>query len=397
MPFKIIRDDITKVKANVIVNTANPKPVIGAGTDSAIYRAAGETELLAARKKIGDIAPGSAAVTPAFRLRARHIIHTVGPAWFDGSHGERDILRSCYATSLGLAAELSARSIAFPLIATGVYGFPKDEALNIALSEIGKFLLTHDMEVILVVFDRGAVELSEDLVGGIEAFIDDHGVDMAEAREYCEVDDRNTSWSLDAKEPSSIRRRRERERLESPRPTFTAEKAQLYQVPPADAASTSVFEDAASPTGFEDAVPSGRFRPGMPSPAALPNMAGKSLDEVLSGAAGKSFQQRLFELIDRSGMDDVSVYKKANIDRKVFSRIRCKTDYRPKKKTAVAFAIALKLDMPTMLDLLSRAEIAFSPSSKFDLIITYFVTNGNYDIYEINAALFKYGQPILGE
>jgi len=362
MPFQIIRNDITKVKADAIVNTANPKPAIGSGTDSAIYHAAGEADLLAERRKIGDIAPGNAAVTPAFRLRAKHIIHTVGPAWVDGRHGEHEILHSCYKNSLELAAELSAESIAFPLIATGVYGFPRDEALNIALSEIGKFLLTHDMEVILVVFDRKAFELSEELVGEIEAYIDDHGVRAARDEEYGEYG----NWE----HSQSIRRRRELEDL------------QMYH---------SSFADVS-----EDIIPDAMSMPEAAAPVMLPDMEGKSLDEILDDA-GQSFQQRLFELIDQSGMDDVSVYKKANIDRKVFSRIRCKADYKPKKKTAVAFAIALRLDMPTMLDLLSRAEIAFSPNNKFDLIITYFVTNGNYDIYEINAALFKYGQPILGE
>ena len=366
MPFQIIRNDITKVKADAIVNTANPKPVVGSGTDSAIYQAAGETELLAERRKIGEIAPGNAAVTPAFQLPAKHIIHTVGPAWLDGKHGEGDILRSCYAKSLALAAELSAQSIAFPLIATGVYGFPRDEALNIALSEIGKFLLTHDMKVILVVFDRGAFELSEELVGEIEAYIDDHGVRAARNEEYGCHDG--------LERPPIICRRREMEDQE------------MYQ---------STFTDASSLEVSEDTIPDTMATPELAAAAALPDTEGKSLDEFLDDA-GQSFQQRLFELIDKSGMDDVSVYKKANIDRKVFSRIRCKADYKPKKKTAVAFAIALKLDMPTMLDLLSRAEIALSPSNKFDLIITYFVTNGNYDIYEINAALFEYGQPILG-
>ena len=367
MPFQIIRNDITKVKADVIVNTSNPKPVIGSGTDSAVYHAAGESLLLAERRKIGDIMPGAAAVTPAFHLPAKHIIHTVGPAWVDGQHGERDILRSCYAKSLSLANDLEAESIAFPLIATGVYGFPRDEALNIALSEIGKFLLTHDMKVILVVFDRKAFELSEDLVGGIEAYIDDHGVRIAREEEY----GAGGNW-----ERSGMRRRRQE-----------LESMEMYHASLADA---SLQEDD------EEEIPDGMVMPELSAPMALPDIDGKTLDEVLGGA-GKSFQQRLFELIDESGMDDVSVYKKANIDRKVFSRIRCKADYKPKKKTAVAFAIALQLDMPTMLDLLSRAEIAFSPSNKFDLIITYFVTNGNYDILEINAALFKYGQPILGE
>ena len=367
MPFQIIRNDITKVKADVIVNTANPEPVIGRGTDSAIYHAAGETELLAERRRIGEIAPGRAAVTPAFRLPARHIIHTVGPAWVDGRHGEREILHSCYRNSLELAAELSAASIAFPLIATGVYGFPRDEALNIALSEIGKFLMTHEMEVILVVFDRRAFELSETLVGEIEAFIDDHGVRAAREEEYGDAD----AWER----PRAFRRRPEREERQT---------------------ELAAFPDLSSPEASGDLLPDAVALPGAAAPAPLPDMEEKTLDEVLCGA-GQSFQQRLFELIDESGMDDVSVYKKANIDRKVFSRIRCKPDYRPTKKTAVAFAIALRLDMPTMQDLLSRAELALSPSSRFDLIITYFVTHGNYDIYEINAALFKYGQPILGE
>ena len=159
MPFQIIRNDITKVKADAVVNTANPKPRIGRGTDRAIYAAAGEDQLLAVRKKIGDIAPGQAVSTDAFALSAKYIIHTVGPSWIDGSHGEKDILRSCYEESLNLAAELKCRSIAFPMIATGVYGFPKDEALNIALSSIGKFLLTHEMKVTIVVFDRKALEL----------------------------------------------------------------------------------------------------------------------------------------------------------------------------------------------------------------------------------------------
>ena len=171
MPFCIIRNDITKVKADAIVNTANPKPVVGHGTDSAIYMAAGEELLLAERKKIGPIQPGCAASTPAFKLSAKYIIHTVGPAWIDGNHSERDTLRSCYQKSLALAAELRCTSIAFPLIATGVYGFPRDEALNIALSEIGRFLLTHEMQVTLVVFDMNTVRLSEDVMGGIEQLL----------------------------------------------------------------------------------------------------------------------------------------------------------------------------------------------------------------------------------
>lgn len=350
MPFQIIRNDITKVKADIIVNTANPQPTIGSGTDSAVYTAAGADVLLAERKKIGNIKSGEAALTPAFGLSAKYIIHTVGPAWEDGKHGECDVLRSCYEKSLALAAELSAESIAFPLIATGVYGFPKDEALSIALSVVSKFLLSHDMKVILVVFDRKAFELSGKLVGDIDEYIDEHSVSQLQDAEY-----------YDGYKNIEYIRRRAAQRLE-----------RMEQVKESDYESDEAL------------------------PAPTPVSEELSLDQILDDA-GETFQQRLFQLIDASGMDDVTVYKKANIDRKVFSRIRCKVDYKPKKKTAVAFAIALKLDFPTMEDLLSRAEIAFSPSNKFDLIISYCVKNDIYDIFEINAILFKYGQPILGE
>lgn len=325
MPFQIVRNDITRVEADVIVNTANPKPIVGDGTDSAVYRAAGKERLLAERMKIGCIASGQAAVTPAFGLPAKYIIHTVGPAWIDGKHGESDTLRSCYSSSLALAEQLSAESIAFPLISTGVYGFPKNEALDIALSEIGKYLLTHDMNIILVVFDKESFRISEKLMGAIDEYIDEFGIDKLSGDEYTE-------------RSRIYRRRKIREQLH--------------------------------------------------------NTDDSSLEAIL-GSTGETFQQCLLRLIDESGMDDVTVYKKANIDRKLFSSIRCNVDYKPKKKTAVALAIALELDMPAMMDLLSRAGIAFSPSSKFDLIISYCVANREYDIYKINAVLFEYDQPTL--
>lgn len=361
MPFQIIRNDITKVKADAIVNTANPKPRIGSGTDSAIYAAAGEDQLLAERKKIGIIQPGQAVSTGAYKLKAKYIIHTVGPAWMDGNQGEREILHSCYERSLGLASKLRCKSVAFPLIASGTYGFPKDEALNIALAEIGKFLLTHEMKVILVVLDRKALQLSEQLVGDIEQYIDEHSVRLLRQTEYGTPGDPNSQ-----RFQTGVL-----EKLNQQRRTSTDYPAQKIE-------ADECVEEAFSPLDI------------------LPDATGKSLAEVLSGA-GDTFQQRLFKLIDASGMDDVTVYKKANIDRKVFSRIRCKDNYRPKKTTAVAFAIALELDMPTMLDLLSRAGIAFSPSDYFDLIISYFVQNKNYNIYEINTTLFDYGQQTLGE
>lgn len=370
MPFQIIRADITKIKADVIVNTANPRPQIGRGTDSAVYAAAGAELLLSERAKIGDIAPGQAACTPAFALQAKYIIHTVGPVWMGGNAGERETLRLCYANSLALAADLQAESIAFPLISSGVYGFPKDEALHIALEEMDRFLQAHEMHVILVVFDRRAFELSSRLVGEIDAFIDDRQADTILDEEYGAF-----YWPDAAERPA----RKAAGKIEKADEPFR---------------KTDSFEC----TTPAKALPEGRRSSDVvPVPGTTLNAASaESLDDMLSHV-GETFQQKLFQLIDASGMDDVTVYKKANIDRKVFSRIRCKEDYKPKKKTAVAFAIALQLDLPAMMDLLSRAEIAFSPSNKFDLIITYFVTHRIYNIFEINAALFKYGQPTLGE
>ena len=366
MPFQIIRNDITRVKADAIVNTANPQPVIGGGTDSAIYHAAGEEQLLAERGKIGEIAPGSAVSTPAFDLNAKYIIHTVGPMWIDGNYGEKDVLHACYENSLALAADLKCESIAFPLIATGVYGFPKDAALDIALEEIGKFLLTHDMEVILVVFDRSALQLSQALVGDIEEYIDEHTADLLREKEYISFKSKNRRRIFDGFRHIVGREKQSEDLMYEEAEEITRDT------------EASLMECYTSPITV--------------SPVSASEM---SLDDILA-RRGETFQQRLFRLIDERHMTDPEVYKKANIDRKVFSKIRCNPEYHPKKKTAVAFAIALELDMPAMQDLLSRAGLAISPSSKFDLIVSYFVDRKIYDIFEINAALFRYDQELLG-
>lgn len=357
MPFQIIRNDITKVKVDAIVNTANPKPIIGGGTDSAIYKAAGEDALLAERMKIGEIKRGSVAITPAFKLQAKYIFHTVGPAWEDGKHGEFDTLKSCYTNSLNLAKENHCESIAFPLIATGVYGFPKDKALQIATSAIQEFLFENDMSVMLVVFDRKAFELSGKVFTDVQSFVDENYIKRSYHREY-------------------HNRRRDLEK-------FGVEEYELR-------CSKLVAEEE----DMEDAV---LMNASMPEPSSIftDGIADMSLDEVI-GNPGDSFQERLFKLIDRSGLDDVSMYKKANITKKVFSDIRSKKSYKPSKKTAVALIIALELPMDEAQDLLARAGFAFSPSSRFDLIVGYFISHGIYDIYTINEVLFANKQECLG-
>ena len=356
MPFQIIRNDITKVSADAVVNTANPHPVCGSGTDEAVYRAAGMEELLAERQKIGEIAPGQTAVTPAFALPAKYIFHTVGPSWVDGEHGEFDTLASCYDTSLGKAAELGCESIAFPLIATGNYGFPKDRALQIAISRISAFLMDHEMLVILVVYDSRSFELSGKVFREVNAFIDDSYVEREASA---------------ARKISNRLRRRDT--------MLSGEMGTALYSPQAKKAG----RDSGKPPMIEEAVHS--------SPA----FSTASLDDVIAGGSD-TFQEKLLKLIDERELTDVEVYKKANLDRKLFSKIRCNADYHPKKRTALALAIALELSLAETKDLLERAEIALSPSSTSDRIITWFISNRRYDIFEINLALFEHSQPILG-
>ncbi|MCD8126980.1 MAG: macro domain-containing protein [Clostridiales bacterium] len=264
MPFKIIRNDITKVKADAIVNTANPHPTYASGTDAAIYKAAGAELLLAERKKIGEMERGQAAVTSAFALSAKYIIHTVGPAWVDGTHGEFDVLSSCYENCLTTAAELQCESIAFPLIATGVYGFPKGRALQIAVSVISHFLLSHDMQVILVVFDRHAFELSGKLFQDVDTFIDENYIARQRKEEYQQPFD----GSMEDVDRSS------RLRL--------AESRRILSEP--DQSVSGMLETIRS------SAPESLYSPKISTPQ--PQASQISLDDAL-GTVGETFQQRL--------------------------------------------------------------------------------------------------------
>ena len=342
MPFTIVRNDITRMQVDAIVNTANPKPVIGTGTDSAIHEKAGP-ELLAARQTIGTIAPGDAAVTPAFKLDAKYVIHTVGPAWHGGLLGEGKKLRSCYMKSLALAAEHGCGSIAFPLISTGNYGFPKDKALQIAIAAFSDFLLHHEMEVYLVVYDGESYQLSEKLFQKVASYIDQnyiasHAVEISEAyreRTFRRVVDR----TCDSKEML--------------RPLACA---------PAPKSQAPRRESLASMLSRMDA----------------------------------GFTETLLTLIDRTGKKDSEIYKKANLSKQHFSKIRNDPDYKPKKPTAIALALALELDLEQTNELIGRAGFVLSSSSKFDLIIRYFIENKNYNVIEINLALYEFDQPLLG-
>ena len=329
MPLIIVRNDITKMSVDAIVNAAKESLLGGGGVDGCIHRAAGP-ELLQECRTLGGCRTGEAKITGAYRLPCRYIIHTVGPVWNGGKYGEREQLASCYRTSLALAKEHGCETVAFPLISSGIFGYPKDQALRVAVDTISEFLAENDMTVYLVIFSRAAYQIGNKLFADIAAYIDDHYVDA-------HTDSR-------------------RERLRR----------------------MSVLEGRALSAG-----------------AAAAPMVADNLDDLLAHLDA-GFSETLLKLIDHSGKKDAEVYKKANVDRKLFSKIRNNPDYKPSKPTAVAFAIALELSLPETRDLIARAGYALSPSSKFDVIIEYFIMQRDYDIFKINEALFAFDQSLLG-
>lgn len=411
MAFRIVRNDITKIKADAIVNTANPNPKYDSGTDTAIYLAAGADELLEERRKIGRIEEGQVAVTPAFALDAKYIFHTVGPVWNGGQQGEKDIVRDCYVNCLNKAVELGIESIAFPLIATGNYGFPKAEALQIATSVFSSFLAENDLDITLVVFDNESFTLSGKIFAGIDQYIDENYVEEKTGEEYGDpykdmlmagaagagigagavtgmmraAPERSFGAAIedecaDEEAPSDeeLREKRNRRLFLGNRRFDRKEEARAMQ---ADMLAAPKAEAPVPPV------------PAAAAAAAIPKQ--RSLDDVMKNIS-ETWSESLLRMIDEKGLTDVEVYKRANVDRKLFSKIRGDKDYKPKKTTAVALALALRLNLDETKDFIGRAGYAFSPSSKFDLIIEYFIDNKVYDFMTINLALFEHDQPQIG-
>ncbi len=329
MPIQIVRNDITKMKVDAIVNAANESLLGGGGVDGAIHKAAG-SELLKECRTLGGCKTGQAKLTKGYNLPAKYIIHTVGPVWVDGKHGEREVLVSCYKNSLQIAKDKKLSSIAFPLISSGIYGYPKDKALRVALDTVGEFLVDNEMTVYIVVFDKSSFKISEKLFENIAEYISENEVASIEAS-FSRRDMNRISYSV---------------------------KMSYAEMP-------------------------------------IKQMKASKIDDIHL-ELDESFSQMLLRKIDEKGMSDAECYKKANIDRKHFSKIRSDIHYKPSKQTAIAFAISLELSLSETEEMLRKAGFALSHSSKFDLIIEYFIKQENYNIMQINEALFAFDQNLLG-
>ena len=341
MPLQIIRQDITKMWVDAIVNTTNEEMVGYSGVDLAIHTIAG-VGLDAECAKLAPLGLGQAKLSGAYGLPCKYVIHTSGPVWRGGLVGESIILRSCYIESLKLAVKSGCRSVAFPLISSGVYGYPKDQVLKFAIQTITEFLFDHELTVYLCVFDKESYSFSQKLFSDIQEFIND---------EYVDEHDEDFYEALDGR---------------------------IDEMPMAKCIQAPMCADAMMPRKRETS-----------------SAAGKSLREYMK-QMDRSFQEMLFDLIDESGMTDVECYKKANVDKRTFSKIKSNKDYKPSKQTVIAFAISLQLDMDTTQELLATAGFTLSRSKVFDKIIRYFIHTGNYDIFEINEALFEFDQVLLG-
>ena len=357
MPLQIIRTDITKWKCDAIVNAANKSLLGGGGVDGAIHRAAGP-ELLKECRRLGGCETGRAKITGGYKLPCKYVIHTVGPIWRDGLQGEKYLLQSCYRESLLLAKEYGCESIAFPLISAGAYGYPKDQAFRIAVDEITEFLSENDMMVYMVIFDKAAFQISNQLFADIRSYIDDRYVD------------RHTDYQ------------EENRRYGAQKDRCQAQASALFTIP--GGAETPKVSNQQASMSFAGLFKSQSH---MDTDASLEELV-KQVDE--------SFSQMLLRKIDERGMKDSECYRRANVDRKLFSKIRNDIHYKPSKPTAIAFALALELSPEETRDMLMKAGFALSHSNKFDIIIEYFINKGNYNVMEINEALFAFDQPLLG-
>ena len=384
MPFEMVRNDITRMNVDAIVNAANRSLLGGGGVDGAIHRAAGPG-LLAECRALGGCETGEAKITRAYNLPARYVIHTVGPVWEGGHSGEKELLEACYRHSLELAAEYECESVAFPMISAGAYGYPADQAMAVAVDTITRFLLDHDMMVYLVVFGHASFMTGKKLFRDVQEYIDDV---------YAETHGESNTQSR-RRLLSQMFRRAEKSQAPVPPPAQYDVPSMEYAAPPKKTYSAP----------DEGSMPAAPAKKAAREPAddllsaenALFGAAPSEPDwEELLKATDEGFSQRLLRLIDEKGISDTQCYKRANVDRKLFSKIRSNPSYRPSKPTVMAFAVSLELSPEETGDLLNRAGLSLTHSSKFDIIMEYFINHRIYNIYEINEVLFQFDLPLLG-
>lgn len=356
MAFQIIRNDITKVSADAIVNTANPEPVIGGGTDYAIHKAAGP-ELLEARKKIGNIYTGQSVATPAYQLSAKYVLHTVSPAWIDGKHHEEEDLRKAYDAALILAYELGCKSIAFPLMAAGTYGFPHDLALSVAIRAFTDFLLDHEMQIYLVLFNGKAFGIAGSIFDDLKSYIDDNYVSEKNEEEYFIDEYPTVNASSIRPKRAELQRRRRMERERRERESFVGSAPQAPLAAPR---------------------PDERY----------------SLADILKQHE-KTFSEYLLDLLKERDGKDSEVYKRAEVSKQLFSKILNNPDYQPTKSTVIQLALGLELDLVQTQKLLGKAGYALTRSSKTDLVVQYYIERKIYNVTFINEALYDCGLPLL--
>lgn len=388
MPLKIIRNDIVSMNVDAVVNTASSYVSVGTGCDTAIYNAAGYDQLIKEREKIGEVPEGESFITPGFNLPAKYIIHTVSPLYIDGESGEEDKLRNCYRNSLDLAVKNNISSIAFPLISTGSFGYPREEGMRIAIDEITSFLSNHEMMIFIVVFDSVSTGIAGRIAGDLESYIDDKYVEGSFATRSIRSMPRSAEPFNDPPinaQPAMYPSESRIQKKNSLRDIFRRTRS-VQEDKPRDIQNVQTKDMKAMP--YE--VMADYSEPYMA------NSLEDSLDDRISHMSD-SFSRYLLYLIERKGMKNSDVYKRAVVDKKVFSKIKNNPNYHPNKMTAMCLCVGAMLNIDDTKDLLARAGYALSPCDKTDVIFSYFIEHEIFDIIEIDLALEDHGMPCLIE
>ena len=355
MPFEIVKNDITRMRVDAIVNAANNSLLGGGGVDGAIHRAAGP-QLLEECRGLGGCKTGEAKLTKGYALPCKYVIHTVGPVWRGGSAGEPALLAACYRNALALARQKGCDSVAFPLISAGAYGYPKAQALQVAVEEITRFLEEADMMVYLVAYTRDAIELTGSLYGEVADYIDD--VYVQERRDFG-------------------REARRSQYLRDGAPRGVPEPGSLFRRPHRE-------DNARNETVFSEA-----------NVERLTTMQGEEPQTAL-GCTGETFAGMVARKLEERGMSDGACARRANLDGRLFGKLRNNAGYRPARQTALALAVALELSLDEAKEMLTKAGYAMSHANRADIVVEYCLMTGHTDVDEINGVLFKLDLQQLG-